>query len=54
MILKPDYNLKNIYEIDFAKANETVQSYKAMLKHADNKRFEEKLWEDFVLTHNKE
>lgn len=44
----------NNYEIDFAKANETVQSYKAMLKHADNKRFEEKLWEDFVLTHNKE
>lgn len=46
--------LYNNYEIDLQKANETVQSYMAMLKHADNKRFQEKLWEDFVLTHHKE
>ena len=42
------------YEISFERANETVQSYMALLKHADNKRFREKLWGDFVLTHNKE
>ena len=42
------------YEIGLPKAYETVQSYKAMLKHADNRRFEEKLWRDFVLTHDKE
>lgn len=42
------------YEMDFARANQTVASYKALLKYADSKRFEEKLWEDFVLTHNSE
>ena len=39
------------YKIDFQKANQTVQSYKALLKNADSKRFEEKLWNYFVLTH---
>lgn len=44
----------NRYEIDFFKANETVQSYGALLKYADNKKFKEKLWGDFVLTHGKD
>ena len=40
-----------IEKITFDRANQTVQSYKAMLKHADSDRFEEKLWSSFVLTH---
>lgn len=42
------------YKINFDQARQTVASYKALLKYADSKRFEEKLWEEFVLTHNKE
>jgi hypothetical protein len=42
------------YRTDFQHARQTVASYKALLKHADSKRFEEKLWQDFVLTHSKE
>lgn len=42
------------HEIDFARANQTVQSYKALLKHVDSTRLEEKLWRDFVLTHDDE
>lgn len=41
-----------IEKITFERANQTVQSYKAMLKHADSDRFEEKLWRGFVLTHD--
>lgn len=40
------------HRIDFARANQTVQSYKALLKHVDSTRLEEKIWSDFVLTHN--
>ena len=42
----------NIGKINFTRANETVQSYKAMLKHVNSTRFEEKLWTNFVLTRN--
>ncbi|MDD2979514.1 MAG: reverse transcriptase domain-containing protein [Hespellia sp.] len=52
--LKRVANRYKYYEIDFAKANETVQSYLALLKYSDNKRFKEKLWSEFVLTHNLE
>ena len=38
-------------EITLEKANQTVASYRAMLKHVDMDRFEEKLWANFVLTH---
>lgn len=42
------------YKMDFSKVTETVASYRAMLKHCDCKELNEKIWGDFVLTHNKE
>lgn len=38
-------------KITFAKADETMQSYLAMLSHVDCKKFKEKLLGEFVLTH---
>ena len=42
----------NTRKIEFTRANETVQSYKAMLKWVNSDRFEAKLWAGFVLTHD--
>ena len=39
-------------EITFAKANATVQSYKAILDRVDCKNFREKLFNEFALTRN--
>lgn len=41
-------------KITLKKASETVSSYKALLKHFDCHSLEKKIWEDFVLTHDKE
>jgi hypothetical protein len=41
----------HIRKVTFRRANDTVQSYKALLKYADSKSFEKKLWDEFVLTH---
>lgn len=38
-------------KITFAKANATMQSYLAMLKHCDCDKFKKKLLDEFVLTH---
>lgn len=42
------------YKVTLSKVSETVNSYKALLKHVDCKNFDRKLWDDFVLTHNQE
>lgn len=40
------------YEISFSKVNETVMSYKALMKHCDCRALEKKIFSEFVLTHN--
>ena len=40
------------YEISFSKVNETVMSYKALMKHCDCRALERKIFSEFVLTHN--
>lgn len=42
------------YKISLKKVSETVNSYKALLKHFDCYNLEKKIFNDFVLTHNKE
>lgn len=42
------------YHITFAKANETVQSYRAMLSHCHTDALRTKIFRDLVFTHNKE
>lgn len=42
------------YEVSFDYCKQVVASYAGMLSHVDGNRFKDKLWEDFVLTHNKE
>ncbi len=39
------------YEISYERARDTVASYKALLKHTDNKNLSRKIWSDFALTH---
>ena len=41
-------------ELSFEKARETVMSYKAMMKHVNCDALEKHIFENFVLTHNKE
>lgn len=50
-VLKRDYQK---YNVSLEKVSETVNSYKALLKHVDCKNFNMKLWDEFVLTHNQE
>lgn len=40
------------YEVSFSKVNETVMSYKALMKHCDCRALERKIFSEFVLTHN--
>lgn len=40
------------YEVSFSKVNETVMSYKALMKHCDCRALEKKIFSEFVLTHN--
>lgn len=40
------------YEISFEEVNDTVMSYKALMKHCDCQALDEKIFGDFVLTHN--
>lgn len=42
------------YKIDFAKANETVQSYIAMLDNCHTDALRKKIFDNLVFTHNKE
>lgn len=56
--LRMKHRLKNIqkrynaYEIDLAKANETVMSYIALMKNCDCRALEKKIFSEFVLTHS--
>lgn len=40
------------YEISFSEANDTVMSYKALMKHCDCIALEQKIFSNFVLSHN--
>lgn len=40
------------YGISFEEVNDTVMSYKALMKHCDCKALDKKIFDDFVLTHN--
>lgn len=40
------------YEIDLDRARSTLMSYKALMEHCDCRALEQKIFEDFVLTHN--
>ena len=42
------------YEVSFDYCKQVAASYAGMLEHVDGNRFKDKLWEDFVLTHNME
>lgn len=42
------------YRISFEKASETVNSYKALMKHCNCHNLDKKIFGDFVLTHDKE
>lgn len=52
--LKQVQYLYAIGEMSFYEANETVQSYIAMLDETDSKALREKIFSEFVLTHNTE
>lgn len=50
-------NIEELYsrgDIDFSKANETVQSYIAMMDHTDSTALRKKIFSEFVLTHDRE
>lgn len=40
------------YELSLAEVNDTVMSYKALMKHCDCKALDKKIFDNFVLTHN--
>lgn len=40
------------YEISFAEVNDTVMSYKALMKHCDCNALDRKIFDNFVLTHS--
>ncbi len=52
--LKHTQMLYRDYRIDFATANQTVQSYTAMMKHCNSDALRNKIFSELVFTHNKE
>lgn len=50
--LKTIQELYRNYEIDIDRAKSTLMSYKALMEHCDCRALEEKIFEEFVLTHN--
>ena len=48
------YSENKKYEVSFDYCKQVAASYAGMLEHVDGNRFKDKLWEDFVLTHNME
>jgi len=40
------------YRLSFEKANDTVMSYAALMKHCDCEALKKKIFDNFVLTHN--
>ncbi len=52
--LKHTQKLYRDYRISFDKANQTVQSYTAMMKHCNSDALRKKIFDNLVFTHNKE
>lgn len=50
--LKTVQELYREYKIDLNRAHSTLMSYKALMEHCDCRALEQKIFEEFVLTHN--